>query len=91
MATKQIPGQYRVDAKFFEVAPLKRYQDTLPDDQKRVKQVKFVCLCLLPVPRSYECKVVGTRDTVITLRQGSDSLRAFRFVTKHTRKLKKLL
>jgi hypothetical protein len=31
---------------------------------KRSKQVKFVCLRLLPGTRSYECKVVGTRDTV---------------------------
>jgi hypothetical protein len=28
------------------------------------KQVKFGCLCLHPGTRSYQCKVVGTRDTV---------------------------
>jgi hypothetical protein len=32
--------------------------------KKRSKQVKLVCLRLLPGTRSYECKVVGTRDTV---------------------------
>jgi hypothetical protein len=32
MATKQIKGQFRVDAKLFEAAPLKRYRDTLSDD-----------------------------------------------------------
>jgi hypothetical protein len=85
MATKQIQEQYRVDAKFFEAAPLKRYQDTLPDDVKRSKQVKFVGLCLLPGTRSYECKVVGTRDKVKL--SGSDSLRAFRYAKKRTSKL----
>jgi hypothetical protein len=64
MATKQIQGQYRVDAKVFEAAPLKRYQNTLHDDKKMSKQAKVVVLCLLPGTRSYECKVVGTRDTV---------------------------
>jgi hypothetical protein len=62
MATKQIKGRYRVDAKFFEAAPLKRYRDSLSDDEKVSKQVKVVCLRLLPGSRSYECKVVGTRD-----------------------------
>jgi hypothetical protein len=64
MATKQIQGQYLVDATFFEAAPLKRYQDTLPDDEQLSNKVVFVCLCPIPGTRSYECKVVSTRDTV---------------------------
>jgi hypothetical protein len=64
MPTKQINEQYRVDARHFEAAPLKRYLDTLSDDERRSQQVKVLCLRLLPGSRSYECKVVGTRDTV---------------------------
>jgi hypothetical protein len=43
MPTKQINGQYRVDSRHFGAAPLKRYRDTLSDDERRSKQVKVVC------------------------------------------------
>jgi hypothetical protein len=42
----------------------KKHRDTLPSNQKKVETLEFKVSGILPGTRSYECKVVGTEDTV---------------------------
>jgi hypothetical protein len=55
---------YLIDIACFSIAVLKKYRDTLPINKRKVKMLEVKVSGLLPGTRSYECKVVGTGDTV---------------------------
>jgi hypothetical protein len=71
MTTKQLGATYNylVDVKYFSLAMLKRYRDTLPDTERKCKIGKSKVLA--PIPGSRSCQVLGTADT---LRLSSKSL-----------------
>jgi hypothetical protein len=78
MPAKQVGAVYLVDCKCFNAAVLRKYRDTLQNNEKKSKVVKVKVLGLLPGSRSYECVVVGTADKVKLLSKSLGQLHAAR-------------
>jgi hypothetical protein len=55
---------YLVDIKHLAAPVIRRWRETLPDDQKSSKVAKVKALGLMPNSRSYKCEVVGVSGTV---------------------------
>jgi hypothetical protein len=64
MPAQQVGALHVVDCKCFNGAVLRKYRDTLQNNETKKKVVTVKTLGLVPGSRSNECVVVGTADKV---------------------------